>query len=405
VERFHQAQKLEAVGQLTGGIAHDFNNMLQSISGGLDLMERSIAQGNADGAGRFIAVARKATDRAAALTNRMLAFARRQALQPRPVEPDKLIQGMEELVQHSIGPGIALDMRLRDGVWRVLCDPNQLENALLNLTINARDAMPDGGTLTIATADRSLSQADVIAPDEGAPGDYVEIAVTDIGTGMPRDVLVRAFEPFFTTKPTGYGTGLGLSQVFGFVRQSGGFVRLESKLGLGTTVRVYLPRHEFTGVESDGSQKASPSSQPADLITAETQSKTVLVVEDEADVRSMIADVLRGLGCQVIEAADGSAGLRIVQSGIHIDLLVTDVGLPGMNGRQLADAAREGRNALLVLLITGYAGTALEDAGLPPGMDVMRKPFALDALAARVGGLLKFSGRLFAEQSFGSNQT
>jgi signal transduction histidine kinase len=212
------------------------------------------------------------------------------------VEPDKLIQGMEELVRHTVGPGIAVDIHLCDGVWRVLCDANQLESALLNLTINARDAMPDGGTLKIATADRSLSHADVSDHDEDTPGDYVEITVTDTGMGMPPDVLARAFEPFFTTKPTGYGTGLGLSQVFGFVRQSGGFMRLESRLGLGTTVRVYLPRHEFTGAETDRGQQASPSPQSTDLTAAEAYSKTGLVVEDEADVRSMIADVLRDWG-------------------------------------------------------------------------------------------------------------
>ena len=268
-ERLHQAQKMEAVGQLTGGIAHDFNNMLQSISGGLDLMERSIAQGNFDGTGRYIAISRKASDRAAALTNRLLAFARRQALQPRTVEPDKLVEGMQELVKHTVGPGIAVDVRLRDGVWLVLCDPNQLESALLNLVINARDAMLDGGRLTIATADLSLSQADLLDQDDCAAGDYVEIAISDTGTGMGPDVVARAFEPFFTTKPTGQGTGLGLSQVFGFVRQSGGFVRLESALGLGTTVRVYLPRYASSSVEKD--EEARLSAQRAGLTGAEAR--------------------------------------------------------------------------------------------------------------------------------------
>jgi PAS domain S-box-containing protein len=264
-EHLHQAQKMEVLGQLTGGIAHDFNNMLQSISGGLELMERAIAKGSAESALRFVALARESADRAAGLTHRLLAFARRQALQPTAVQPDRLVHGMEELIRQTMGAEIEVLVRRCNVVWGVLCDPSQLESALLNLTINARDAMPDGGTLTITTADRSLTQADVSHQDEAAPGDYVEISVTDSGTGMTPVVMGRVFEPFFTTKPTGQGTGLGLSQVFGFVRQSGGFVRLASTVGLGTTVRVYLPRHDIAEPERVGLEKIRPVHRSAPL--------------------------------------------------------------------------------------------------------------------------------------------
>ncbi len=387
-ERLHQAQKMEAVGQLTGGIAHDFNNMLQSIAGGIELIERSIAEGRPERAARFITIARQSVERAAGLTHRLLAFARRQALQPRAVEPDKLVCGMDGLIRQTMGPEVEMQLRLRDGVWTVLCDPNQLESALLNLVINARDAMPAGGSLTIATADRSLSRDDLFDQDEAKPGAYVEIAVTDTGTGMTPDVLAHVFEPFFTTKPTGQGTGLGLPQVFGFVRQSGGFLRLESKVGLGTTIRIYLPRYQLIGSEDGATASGSDAQAANDRRAATTIGATVLVVEDEADVRAMIVGLLQDLGCQVLQAADGSAGLRIIQTGQQVDLLVTDVGLPGLNGRQLADAARERRPDLPILLITGYAGRALEDTALEPGMEVMRKPFALDALRVRVGDLL-----------------
>lgn len=385
-ERLHQAQKMETVGQLTGGIAHDFNNMLQSISGALEMMERSIAEGRVERIAPFVSIARKSMDRATALTNRLLAFARRQALQPRPVEPDKLVQGMAELIANTMGPQVKVEMRLRDGVWKVLCDPNQLESALLNLAINARDAMPEGGSLSVTTADVSLSQNDLSYRDEVGPGDYVEVAVTDTGTGMTAEVMARAFEPFFTTKPIGQGTGLGLSQVFGFVRQSGGFVRLRSEPGNGTSVCIYLPRYQKVGFERAETDSSTGGSEIAAF--CETTRKAVLLVEDEADVRAMIVEALGDLGCRVIEAEDGNAGLRIVQSAVHIDLLVTDVGLPGLNGRQLADAARERRPDLPVVLITGYAGDALRGFDLPPRMEIIRKPFALDVLTAGVTTLL-----------------
>jgi CheY-like chemotaxis protein len=318
----------------------------------------------------------------------MLAFARRQALLPRVLETDKLVRGVGELLQHTVDPEVEVQIHLHNGTWNALCDPNQLESALLNLAINARDAMPAGGTLMIATSNHSLGESDLSDQDEPRPGEYVEIAVSDTGFGMTPDVLTHVFEPFFTTKPTGQGTGLGLSQVFGFVRQSGGFLRLESKPGVGTTVRIYMPRHQ--GTESGGSSEQSCADVPvsADVPATKVAGKTVLLVEDEADVRVMIADLLRDLGCHVVEAENGHSGLRLVQSVTRLDMLITDVGLPGLNGRQLADAARESRPRLPILLITGYAGRVLDDTELKPGMEVLRKPFLSDALAARVSALL-----------------
>ena len=381
-EQLRHAQKMEAVGQLTGGIAHDFNNMLQGISGGLDLMERRIAQGRATEAGRYVAMARQSVERASSLTHRMLAFARRQALLPSEIEPARLVRGMEELISRTVGPSVRLVLRLGGGDWRALCDENQLESALLNLAINARDAMPDGGQITITTADRCVEAGPFADSIDVSPGDYVEITVADTGTGMPPDVLARAFEPFFTTKPIGQGTGLGLSQLYGFVRQSGGAVQLESTLGQGTTVRLYLPRyHEETC--------AAPEPPPRRATVAMSAAGTVLLVEDEDGVRTLVADALTDIGCRVILAEDGPGGLAVVQSHHPLDLLVTDVGLPGLNGRQLADAARGLRPGLPVLLITGYAGTALEGMDLPPGMEVLVKPFKLDELTARVSTMLQ----------------
>ena len=387
-----QSQKMEAVGQLTGGIAHDFNNMLQAISGGLEMMRRRVEQGRAGEAVPLLDAARRTVDRAAALTNRLLAFARRQALQPEPVEPDALITGMAELIRRTVGPSITVELLPRDGVWSVLCDPNQLENVLLNLAINARDAMAqpspgggpheagarrDGGTLTIATADVHLCALDMVSHDGAQPGDYVEIRVTDNGAGMDEATRLRAFEPFFTTKPIGQGTGLGLSQLYGFVRQSGGAVRLDSAPGQGTTMRLYLPRHALVQVGQDG---AAPVAQANEAEAGQT----VLLVEDEPDVRAYAAEHLRELGYDVLEAEDGAAALRLLRIARRLDVLVTDVGLPGgLNGRQVADAVREVLPGLPVLFTTGYAGEALAKC-LAPGMEVIGKPFALDALAARV---------------------
>ena len=374
-----QSQKMEAVGQLTGGIAHDMNNMLQAIAGSLELIQLRVEQGRAGATAGHVETARRTVERAAGLTQRLLAFARRQALQPKPVEPDELIAGMEELICRTLGAGIAVELRLGDGVWEVLCDQNQLESAMLNLVINARDAMPDGGTLRVATADRHLAMGDVSGQTGAAPGEYVEISVSDTGTGMTPDVMLRAFEPFFTTKPLGQGTGLGLSQLHGFVGQSGGFVRLDSTPGQGTTVRLYLPRH--LGTAAAPVQAAIPFSGPAN---ATALAGTVLVVEDEDAVRLLVVEALQDLGCHVVQAVDGPSGLRRLQSSETLDMLVSDVGLPGLNGRQLADAARVTRPSLPVLFITGYAGSALQDWQLAPGMQVMGKPFKLTELAACV---------------------
>jgi len=377
-EARRQGQKLEAVGQLTGGIAHDFNNMLQGVAGGLDMARRRIAQGRAEEAGRHLDAAREAVGRAAGLTQRLLAFARRQRLDPKPVEPDALIAGMADLIRRTMGAGIKVELDLRDGVWRVLCDANELENALLNLCINARDAMPEGGRLTINTEEVHLSASDITAQDEGGLGDYLVILVADTGQGIPPNVLARVFEPFFTTKPLGQGTGLGLSQVYGFVQQSGGFVRVDSTLGQGTTVRLYLPRHQGHIAEAATSRQTSSLSEQGDT------GQVVLLVDDEDAARAPAAERLRELGYRVLEAADGPAALRLLQSSEPPSLLITDVGLPnGMNGRQVAEAVRERVPGIPVLFITGYARTAL-----PPGVEVIGKPFELDTLAQRVQSAL-----------------
>ncbi|MBN8898177.1 MAG: response regulator [Rhodospirillales bacterium] len=315
-------------------------------------------------------------ERAAGLTRRLLAFARRQRLEPKLVDADALVAGMADLIRRTVGPAVQLDLHLRDGRARVLCDPNELESALLNLCINARDAMPDGGHLIMGTADVTFEAADLAQEQAAQPGDYVMISVTDTGTGMPPDVLERAFEPFFTTKLLGHGTGLGLSQVYGFVQQSGGLVRLESVPGHGTTVSICLPQH----------LKVAPSVLPAETPDPKVAQpgQAILLVDDETIAREAMAARLGELGYRVLEAADGPAALSIVDGGAPVDLLVTDVGLPnGMNGRQVAEAVRERHPGVPVLFITGYAGTEL-----PPGSEVIDKPFELNALARRVQGLL-----------------
>ena len=383
-EVLRQSQKMETVGQLTGGIAHDFNNMLQGIGGSLDMLQRRVAQGRTADADRYAEGARKTLDRAAALTHRLLAFARRQPLQPKPVELDELIEGMAELVRRTVGPEIEVELCLADGIWNVLCDPSQLENALLNIAVNARDAMPDGGQLTIRTADLSLTAADVVGQDEAGPGDYVEVSVADTGIGMDEATRRRAFEPFFTTKPIGQGTGLGLSQVYGFIRQSGGIVHLDSAPGRGTAVRLYLPRH---GAANGTGQDDGPG--VAASVPQAAAGEVVLLVEDETDVRTATAERLRHLGYRVLEARDGAAALRLLHEVPRVDLLVSDVGLPGgLNGRQVADAARERRPGLPVLFITGYAGTLL-DGQLAQNMALISKPFAMDALAAKARAMLE----------------
>ncbi|PWC28400.1 hybrid sensor histidine kinase/response regulator [Teichococcus aestuarii] len=382
-EALRQAQKMEAVGQLTGGIAHDFNNMLQGIMGSLELMQHRVAQGRVAEAERFVDAARQGVERAAALTHRLLSFARRQALHPRAVNPDLLATGMTELIRRTVGPEVRVELRLCDGSWPVLCDPNQLEHALLNLAINARDAMPEGGRLAIATRNVHLDAAEIAYQEGAQPGDYVEIAVTDTGTGMDEATKARAFEPFFTTKPLGQGTGLGLSQIYGFVRQSYGAVHIDSAVGQGTTLRLYLPRADRQG---EHSVAAVPQPAAGRRFAEPAGQGVVLLVEDEAPVRSVSAEYLRELGYRVLEATDGPSALRILygQEAPQVALMVTDLGLPnGLNGRQVADAARQRWPDLPVLLITGYAGDALKEP-LAPGMMLMTKPFELGALAAKV---------------------
>ncbi|WP_083671553.1 PAS domain S-box protein [Roseomonas gilardii] len=373
-ETLRQAQKMEAVGQLTGGIAHDFNNMLQGVTGGLDMARRRVAEGRTGEALRYLDAVKDAAERAAGLTRRLLAFARRQPLEPKAVDADGLIAGLADLIRRTMGPGIGVDMRLRDGTGSVLCDANELESALLNLCINARDAMPEGGRLTIGTEVVELTAADTL-DGEALPGRYVAISVADSGTGMSPEVLERVFDPFFTTKPQGQGTGLGLSQVWGFMRQSGGLVRIVSTPGRGTTVRLLLPLHKDMVPEEE------PEAAPPSYAISRA---TVMLVDDEDGVRQPAADRLRELGYIVLEARDGPEALRILASH-HPDLLVTDVGLPnGMNGQQVAEALRKQLPRLPVLFITGYASTPL-----PTDAETIAKPFRLDALARRVQALLQ----------------
>ncbi len=382
-ERLAHAQKMEALGQLTGGIAHDFNNVLQVIVGSLNVIERQLAAGRANAIERPLAAIRKASDTASSLTNRMLAFSRRQTLLPRVIEPNNLVAGMEEMLRRTLGPEIDLDLRLGCRRWSVTCDPSQLESALLNLAINARDAMPQGGALTITTADRTLT-TELSDPDL-QPGDYVEIEVTDSGVGISHDLLSRVFEPFFTTKPTGRGTGLGLSQVYGFVKQSGGHVRIESAPGEGTSARIYLPGHAPLPCPATQDQ---PTRKECESPYARRRGKT-LIVEDQEEVRSQIVGTLAELGCNTIEAGDGTTGLKIIESGEQLDLLISDVGLPGLSGLQLAEAARAAHPDLPILLITGYAGKSAETLQLGANMALLRKPFTLDELAERVRAMFK----------------
>ncbi|GJE73958.1 hybrid sensor histidine kinase/response regulator [Methylorubrum suomiense] len=373
-----QSQKMEAVGQLTGGLAHDFNNLLAGISGSLELMQARMSQGRLHDMDRYMSVAQGAAKRAAALTHRLLAFSRRQTLTPKPTNVNGLIAGMEDLIRRTIGPEIALEMVGAAGLWPALIDPGQLENALLNLCINARDAMPEGGRITIETANKWLDRPAAVAHDI-PEGQYLSLCVTDTGTGMSPAVVARVFEPFFTTKPIGQGTGLGLSMIHGFAKQSGGQVRIYSELGQGTTVCLYMPRHDG---EADTDETAPTLGETARA----RQGETVLIVDDEPSVRMLVTEVLEDLGYTAIEAADSVAGLKLLQSDMRIDLLVTDVGLPGgMNGRQMADAGRQRRADLKVLFITGYAENSVIGNGhLEPGMAVLTKPFAMEALASRI---------------------
>jgi signal transduction histidine kinase/CheY-like chemotaxis protein len=382
-EALRQSQKMEAVGQLTGGLAHDFNNLLAGISGSLELMGTRIAQGRMADVERYMVAAQGAARRAAALTHRLLAFSRRQTLEPKPTDANRLVAGMEELIRRTVGPAVAVETVGDPGLWSTLVDPHQLENALLNLCINARDAMPDGGTLVIEAGNRSLDGRAARVRDM-PPGQYVSLCVSDNGTGMAPEVVEKAFDPFFTTKPIGEGTGLGLSMIYGFAKQSGGQVRIHSEEGRGTTVCLYLPRHLGEADEAEASGGDAPAATPA------RAGETVLVIDDEPLVRMLVVDVLEDLGFTAIEAGDGPEGLKVLRSDARVDLLITDVGLPGgLNGRQVADAARALRPGLPVLFITGYAENAVLSHGhLGPGMQVVTKPFAVEDLGCKIRAIL-----------------
>ena len=381
-EALRQAQKMEAVGQLTGGLAHDFNNLLTGMMGNLELLQLRIARGRLDDLDRFINAAQGAGRRAASLTQRLLAFSRRQTLDPKPTDVNRLILGLDEMLQRTVGATVDIEIVGAVGLWPANIDAVQLESAILNLCINGRDAMPDGGRLTIETANKWIDDRTGRERDL-PPGQYISVCVTDTGTGMSPETIERAFEPFYTTKPIGQGTGLGLSMIYGFARQSGGQVRIYSEVGEGTTVCVYLPRHHGDAAETTDGETAA--------LQGSDHAQTVLVVDDEATIRHLIDEVLDELGYTVIGAADGAAGIKVLQSGASIDLLITDVGLPnGMNGRQVADAARFLRPGLKVLFITGFAENAAVGNGhLEPGMELLTKPFTLEALSAKVAEMLR----------------
>jgi signal transduction histidine kinase len=390
-ESLRQAQKMEVVGQLTGGLAHDFNNLLTIVMGGLDIIEHQIPRLPPSRATQRIARARElaleGVDRAAKLTQRLLAFARQQPLTPQAVDVDELIGEISDLLQRTIGETIALQTITTAGLWSTLADPNQLENVLLNLVINARDAMPDGGRLTIETGTCYLDDAYMARLAEPAKsGEYVVIAVSDTGIGMDAATVEHAFEPFFTTKEIGKGTGLGLSQVYGFVRQSAGHVRIESEPGRGATVKMFLPRCREIGK----SAAFAPNSAPGRAKGTEC----ILVVEDDNALRAHTTEALADLGYQVFEAPQPAVALRILAEQRQIDLLFTDIVMPGgMNGRELADAALQRRPDLKVLFTTGYSRTAILDPyQADPNLQLLRKPFSVNTLATRVRGILDGTG-------------
>ncbi|WP_430539813.1 ATP-binding protein [Pseudomonas mandelii] len=381
-EALRQSQKMEAVGQLTGGIAHDFNNMLTGIIGSLELLRRRLARGRTDDLDSLIDLGVTSANRAAGLTHRLLAFSRRQSLDSKPVEMNTLVVSMGELLQRSINETIQLDMQLNEQLWVAEADPNQLESALLNLVINARDAMPDGGRLVVKTSNQHLDIGLTEAQSNLQPGDYVVLSVTDTGCGMPQSIINRAFDPFFTTKPIGQGTGLGLSMIYGFSKQSHGHVAIHSEVGKGTTVSLFLPR--FAG--------DMPQDSPVDVQHAPfaQNGETVLIVEDDPAVRVLVSTVLSDLGYAFVEAGDADSAVPILDSGQRIDLLISDVGLPGMNGRQLAEIGRQYRPDLKVLFITGYAEHAAVRGGfLDPGMQMITKPFTFDLLTAKVREMIR----------------
>lgn len=381
-EALRQSQKMEAVGQLTGGIAHDFNNMLAAVTGSLDLLSRRLGESD-ERARRYVDAAMEGARRAAQLTQRLLAFSRQQPLRPQPLDANRLVQGMSDLLRHSLGASVHLETVLAGGLWRTHADPNQLESVILNLAVNARDAMPEGGRLTIETLNAHLDSRYASEHLGIPPGQYVCIAVTDTGTGMTADVVARAFDPFFTTKPVGKGTGLGLSQVYGFVKQSGGHVKIYSEPGEGTTVKIYLPR--LLALEPED---AAPALQPA--LPRGEAGEVILVVEDEPAVRRFTVEALQELGYRVVEAEDAETALALLDDHPEIALLFTDVVMPGMNGRKLADEVLRRRPGLPVLFTTGYTRNAVVHNGvLDPGVHLLGKPFTIEDLATKLREVLE----------------
>ena len=375
-----QSQKMEAVGQLTGGIAHDFNNMLTGVIGGLDIIKRRIAAGKTDDLDRFMDAASTSAQRAAGLTARLLAFSRRQSLDAKALDVNELVHSLEELLRRTIPENIALGIVTPDKIAKAVVDANQLENAILNLAINARDAMPEGGQLTVETSLVELDEAYSIAMPNVKPGRYVMVAVSDTGVGMPPEVLEKVFDPFFTTKPIGQGTGLGMSMVYGFARQSGGQVRVHSRPGEGTSVKIYLPATSDIVMSEVGAKAA---------VEHDGRGQTVLLVEDDESVRLLVREVLAELHYHTLEAGSADEALPILHSDQKIDLLVSDVGLPGMNGRQLAELARNQRPDLPVLFVTGYAENAAMRAGfLGTNMSMITKPFSIETLAAKIDEMI-----------------
>ncbi len=379
-DALRQSQKREAVGQLTGGIAHDFNNLLQIVTGNLEIVGRRLEPGQ-DRARRAVDNAMQGAQRAATLTQRLLAFSRRQPLAPRPLDPNQLVQATSDLMRRTLGETVTIQTRLASDLWIVEADANQLENALINLAVNARDAMPPGGTLTITTANRVVGQAD--ADEEMPPGQYVSLSVCDTGSGMSEETMARAFEPFFTTKETGRGTGLGLSMVYGFVKQSQGHIRIASSLGHGTTVTLYLPR-----LLGQLAREAAVAETPLQGARAD---ETILVVEDDPDVRTFSCEVLRELGYRVLAASDAPSALSILDGSERIDLVFTDIVLPGtMNGRDVAAHARRGRPGTPILFTSGYSpDTIIHNHRLEGGIELLPKPFSYAGLAVRVRACLE----------------
>jgi signal transduction histidine kinase/ActR/RegA family two-component response regulator len=382
-EQLRQVQKMEAVGQLTGGIAHDFNNMLAIIVGSLDNARGRLTGAEHPKVKQCIENALEGATRAAVLTSRLLAFSRRQPLAPAAVDANKIVSGMSELLRRTLGEQIMVETVLAGGLWRSFADAPQLESAILNLAVNARDAMPNGGRLTIETANTYLDEAYCAAHAEVQPGQYVMISVSDTGTGMPPEVAEHAFDPFYTTKGVGRGTGLGLSQVFGYVKQSRGHIKIYTEVGKGTALKIYLPRHLGPGEEKE----VSPSTQETPLGNPST---IILVVEDEDDVRHVVVDTLRELGYTVVQASSANQALEQLTVQPRIDLLLTDIVMPGQTGRQLADEVQRARPEIKILYMTGYTRNAVVHNGmLDPGVNLIPKPFTRQQIAAKLDEVLK----------------